>query len=101
MELDMAKSNTWKLQDAKAQFSEVVRRARSGEPQHVTVHGKNAVIIADAERFDVRPKPARRETLAGFVEGSKKYRLDHDVEFEHPFPMNVDPHQSPFDEDET
>jgi len=97
----MADSNTWKLQDAKAQFSEVVRRARSGEPQHVTVHGKKAVVVADAERFEVRPKPARRETLADFVEASKKYRGSPDVEFEHPFPMNVDPRRSPFDEDET
>ena len=36
-------ANTWKLQDAKAQFSEVVRRARAGEPQEVTVHGEEAV----------------------------------------------------------
>jgi len=97
----MAKSNTWKLQDAKAQFSEVVRRARSGEPQHVTVHGKKAVIIADAERFDVRPKPARRETLADFIEASKKYRGGPDVEFERRFPMIIDEQPSPFDEDGT
>jgi len=28
----MSKTNVWKLQDAKARFSEVVRRARTGEP---------------------------------------------------------------------
>jgi antitoxin Phd len=96
----MAKSNTWKLQDAKAQFSELVRRARSGEPQHVTVHGKNAVVVADAERFEVRPKPRSRETLAGFVEASKKYR-GSDIEFEPRFPMIIGEEQSPFDEDGT
>ena len=69
-------TNTWKLQDAKAQFSEVVRRARAGEPQEVTVHGKKAVAIVDLDRFEVRPRPIddSEETLAGFVERSKKYR---------------------------
>ena len=66
--------NTWKLQDAKAQFSELVRRARAGEPQQVTVHGKQAVVVLDANRFEFRPKPSKEATLAGFVERSKKYR---------------------------
>lgn len=30
----------WKLEDAKARFSEVVRRARSEGPQRVSVRGK-------------------------------------------------------------
>lgn len=64
----------WTLQDAKARFSELVRRARAGRPQHVTVHGKQAVIIADSTRFEIRPKSARRKTMAAFIEASKKYR---------------------------
>jgi len=70
----MDEGNSWKLQDAKARFSEVVRRARSGAPQQVTVHGKEAVVVVDPARFDVRPKPVGEATLAGFVERSKKYR---------------------------
>ena len=35
----------WSLQDAKAKFSEVVRRAQSEGPQTVTVHGEPAVVI--------------------------------------------------------
>ena len=54
--------NTWKLQDAKAQFSELVRRARAGEPQQVTVHGKQAVVVLDANRFEFRPKPSKEAT---------------------------------------
>jgi prevent-host-death family protein len=68
------KANIWKLQDAKARFSEVVRKARAGEPQQVTVHGKQAVVVVDPERFDVRAKMRQEPTLAGFVEESKKYR---------------------------
>lgn len=36
----------WSLQEAKAKFSEVVRRAQTEGPQVVTVHGKEAVIIS-------------------------------------------------------
>ena len=53
-------TNTWKLQDAKARFSEVVRRAREGKPQRVTVHGKQAVVVVDAERFDMPRENTRR-----------------------------------------
>ena len=35
----------WSLQDAKAKFSEVVKRAQTEGPQTVTVHGKTAVMI--------------------------------------------------------
>jgi len=41
----------WALQDAKARFSEVVRRARSEGPQLVTVHGRDEVVILAAEEF--------------------------------------------------
>jgi len=43
--------NTWALQDAKARFSELVRLAHHEGPQHVTVHGRDAVVIVDAEAF--------------------------------------------------
>jgi prevent-host-death family protein len=38
----------WRLQDAKARFSELVRRVRSEGPQHVTVHGRDEVVVAAA-----------------------------------------------------
>jgi len=43
--------DTWKLQDAKARFSELVRRVRSEGPQHVTVHGRDEVVVISAEEF--------------------------------------------------
>jgi prevent-host-death family protein len=70
----MSKPKAWKLQDAKARFSELVREAQAGEPQRVTVHGKDAVVISDIERFDVVPKRKRARTMAEFIEASKKYR---------------------------
>jgi antitoxin Phd len=47
----------WRLQDAKARFSEVVRRARAHQPQRVTVHGRDAVVVVAAEDYD-RLRPA-------------------------------------------
>jgi antitoxin Phd len=49
------KSNThtpWQLQTAKAQFSEVFRRARAEGPQFVTRQGKDTVVILPAEEFE-------------------------------------------------
>ena len=42
---------TWKLEDAKARFSEVVRLARDTDPQLVTVRGKDAVVVIAADQF--------------------------------------------------
>ena len=42
---------SWRLQDAKARFSELVRLAHSDGPQHVTLHGKEAVVVVDADEF--------------------------------------------------
>lgn len=36
---------SWQLQQAKAQLSEVLRRARSEGPQAITVHGKNDAVV--------------------------------------------------------
>lgn len=41
----------WILQDAKARFSELVRRVRSEGPQHVTVHGRDEVVVIAADEF--------------------------------------------------
>lgn len=44
-------ASIWILQDAKARFSEVVRRARSEGPQIVTVHGREGVVVLAEEEF--------------------------------------------------
>ena len=50
------------LDDAKARFSELVRRAHSDGPQHVTLHGRDAVVVVDADEFN-RLKGARTGEL--------------------------------------
>lgn len=41
----------WKLEDAKARFSEVVRLAREQTPQRITVRGEDAAVIMSAQAF--------------------------------------------------
>ena len=41
----------WKLEDAKARFSELVRSARERGPQRVTVRGQDAVVILSAADY--------------------------------------------------
>src|SRR4051795_2649227 len=41
----------WRLQDAKARFSELVRRVHSEGPQRVTVHGRDEVVVISADEF--------------------------------------------------
>ena len=84
--------NAWKLQDAKARFSEVVRRARAGAPQQVTVHGKSAVLIVDPDRFDVKPKAATPRTMADFIKASEPFRgVTDGIDFEPRLGMHFAP----------
>jgi prevent-host-death family protein len=41
----------WALQDAKARFSEVVRKAKTEGPQRITVHGREEVVVVSVEEY--------------------------------------------------
>jgi antitoxin Phd len=63
-------TKTWKLEDAKARFSEVVRMAATHGPQLVTVRGKEAaVILAPEEYRQLLPKPKDHQPLMQFFQG--------------------------------
>ncbi len=61
--------DSWKLEDAKARFSEVVRRARSEGPQRVTVRGKDSVVVISTEELERLSKPEPRKPFLEFMEG--------------------------------
>lgn len=66
----------WKLEDAKARFSEVVRLARSEGPQRVSVRGKDVVVIISVEELErLAPKPPQTP-LVEFLEGLHLGGLD-------------------------
>jgi len=66
----------WKLEDAKARFSEVVRRARSEGPQRVTVRGKNAVVVISAEELQRLLPAEKRLPFVEFMESLYVEGLD-------------------------
>ena len=67
----------WKLEDAKARFSEVVRLARSEGPQRVSVRGKDAVVVMSVEDLErLAPTNPNKLPLVSFLEGLHLHELD-------------------------
>ena len=63
-----AVTDIWTVAEAKAKFSEVIERARSGAPQTVTRNGRTAVVVVAAEEWERRLK--RAGSLADFLAAS-------------------------------
>ena len=66
----------WKLEDAKARFSEVVRLAREQGPQRVTVRGQDAVVVVSAADYARLAPAATLPTLAALFADGPFARLD-------------------------
>lgn len=67
----------WQLQTAKAQFSELFRRARSEGPQYVTRQGKDAVVVLPAEEFErLNQRAGRPRNLVKFFSQSPLANAD-------------------------
>jgi prevent-host-death family protein len=65
-----SRAGRWRLQDAKARFSEVVREAQQRGPQRVTLHGKDAVVIVGAAEFDRLQRPLTGRDIINALAGS-------------------------------
>ena len=59
---------TWKLGDAKNQFSRLVQAARRYGPQVVTRHGREEVVVLAVEEY--RKLASQQEGLVAFLRGS-------------------------------
>jgi antitoxin Phd len=80
----------WQLQTAKAQFSEVFRRARSEGPQLVTRHGKEAVVILPAEEFERLSTRSRQpQSLVQFFADSPLAKVKIDLKRKRDFGRRV------------
>lgn len=71
-----ARTAAWKLEDAKARFSEVVRRATREGPQAVTVRGRRAVVIVSADEYERLAAPAPETLFVTFLESLHLEGLD-------------------------
>ncbi len=66
----MPAGKAWRLEEAKARFSEVVRRARTEGPQHVTVRGQDAVVVIAVEELArLLPPGTPQQPLVAFLQG--------------------------------
>lgn len=63
---------SWNLSDAKAQFSELVKRAHTEGPQRVTKRGKDSVVVLAVKDFE---RLSRRRTGRDLVEFLRKSPL--------------------------
>ena len=71
-----ARSGYWLLQDAKARFSELVRKVRSEGPQHVTVHGRDEVVVIAAEEFQRLSGGVTGKALIDAMQASPHREID-------------------------
>ena len=72
--------HAWTLGEAKANFSRVVRLAASGQPQCVTVRGKDAVVIVAADEFERLRARAASDSVHELLSQSPLNRLELDDE---------------------
>ncbi len=60
----------WSLQDAKARFSEVVRKAKTEGPQQITVHGREEVVVISVEEYRRAKGQPTGEVLVRMLQNS-------------------------------
>lgn len=70
----------WRMQDAKARFSELVRRVRSDGPQHVEVGDREAVVVISAEEFRRLTGIATGQALIDVLQASPHRDIDLEPE---------------------
>lgn len=69
---------TWKLQDAKNRFSELVDKAEDEGPQMVSRHGKPTAVVVSFEEYRKLLRPAKN--LFEFIQQSPWLGLVLDLE---------------------
>jgi antitoxin Phd len=79
---------TWKLQDAKAKFSQLVEGALQAGPQFVTRRGREAVVVISLAEYNklVSQKPSFKE----FLLACPKIDDDFEMERQKDFPRNIE-----------
>ena len=70
----------WKLGEAKARLGEIVRLAMAGQPQRITVHGKDAVVIVAADAFEALRVRERSASLHELLSQSPLSRMKFEAE---------------------
>jgi len=61
-------AQTWTVAEAKAKFSELIRKASTEGPQTITKHGRTTAVVVAAEEWS--RKTERKGNLAEFLSAS-------------------------------
>jgi antitoxin Phd len=72
-----APGRRWNLQDAKARLSELVDRARLGEPQVILRRGEPAAVILAYEQYARERSP--RQSILSFFQESPLVDLEFEI----------------------
>jgi prevent-host-death family protein len=76
--------HAWQIQEAKAHFSELVKRAESEGPQGITLHGKSVAVVLSYAMF--KRLSGNDLSLLEFMQASPLYGTDD---------INLDRNSSP------
>ncbi len=68
---------TWQLQEAKAQFSEVIRQASTRGPQAITVRGHDEAVVLSVG--DYQKLLGDRPSFLAFIKRSPLYGIDLEI----------------------
>lgn len=84
----MSAMRQWAVQDAKARFSEVVKKAENEGPQMISVRGKPAVVMISQEDYFALIAP--KESLFDLLRKSPLTGLDIKFERDKSLPRDID-----------
>jgi len=80
--------NIWQLQDAKSKFSQLVENAMTDQPQIVTKHGNNAVVVLSFEEYEKMIKP--KTSLVSFLRSSPLMDIELDTQRSKDLPRDME-----------
>ncbi|UCH95525.1 MAG: type II toxin-antitoxin system Phd/YefM family antitoxin [Candidatus Aminicenantes bacterium] len=74
---------TWKLQDAKSQFSKVVEDALKSGPQYVTRRGVAAVVVVSIQEYEALTsnKPTFKEFLLSCPKMDEHFEIERQKDY--------------------
>jgi len=81
-------SNSWQLQEAKSKFSQLVEKAMKHQPQIVTKHGDEAVVILSVE--DYKKMIAPESSLLDFFDNSPLKGMELDCQRAKDLPRDIE-----------
>ena len=82
------RNNTWQLQEAKSKFSQLVECAMRNEPQFVTKHGDNAVVVISFEEYKKMTTP--KTDLVTFLRNSPLLGVELDISRNGDLPRDIE-----------